>query len=529
MEESAKTIWYELESRQRFSQSLLWALQQQYFAARGVEAWRSGEVPHYVTSNPTVANSYAEIVVAFVREQQRLAPLTPEEGQPDEPLYLCELGAGSGRFAFHFLKRLSLLCESANLPFPSFCYVLTDFTQRNLDFWRLHPRFQPFFESGVLDIALFDINQSDQLALQRTGKTIAAGSLQRPLIVIANYVFDSIPQELFYINDRNCDQCVVSLFTEEDPETLTTTELLEQVQCHYEYQALAESPYQEPYLQRLLADYRQTLNDSHLLFPAAGLRCLKRLTDLSKQGLLLLSADKGDHQLSALQEKSPPEMLVHGSFSLSVNYHAFKTFCEQGGGVALFPNDPHKNINVSCLLMCAGASRYVKTRRAYERHVQDFSPDDFYTIIKQARQYIRDMSVEEILAYLRFSHYDSHQFTHYLPRLMELVPELGCDNQQSIREAIEKVWELYFPLGEDPDLAYQIACLLYEMDDYARALTYFERSNEIYGLHTGTLFNMAACHQLAGQFEQAQLLLRKVLQYDPDNQQARALLTGEAV
>jgi hypothetical protein len=32
---------------------------------------------------------------------------------------------------------------------------------------------------------------------------------------------------------------------------------------------------------------------------------------------------------------------------------------------------------------------------------------------------------------------------------------------------------------------------------------------------------------LVGQFEQAEPLLRKVLQYDPDNQQARALLTGD--
>jgi Tfp pilus assembly protein PilF len=67
------------------------------------------------------------------------------------------------------------------------------------------------------------------------------------------------------------------------------------------------------------------------------------------------------------------------------------------------------------------------------------------------------------------------------------------------------------------------------MDDYARALTYFERSIEIYGEHTGTLFNMAACHQMLGQSAQAESLLRKVLKYDPDNQQARASLAGAEV
>lgn len=62
------------------------------------------------------------------------------------------------------------------------------------------------------------------------------------------------------------------------------------------------------------------------------------------------------------------------------------------------------------------------------------------------------------------------------------------------------------------------------MDDYPRTLTYFERSIGIYGQHTGILYNMAVCHQLLEQHEQAELLLRKVLQYDPANQQSRALL-----
>ncbi len=49
------------------SRSILWDLQAAYFAERGIDAWRQGEVPHYVTSNPTIAAAYAEIVFAFRR------------------------------------------------------------------------------------------------------------------------------------------------------------------------------------------------------------------------------------------------------------------------------------------------------------------------------------------------------------------------------------------------------------------------------------------------------------------------------
>lgn len=520
-ETAAERAVYLIEKRQVFSRSLLWDLQQNYFLEMGVEAWRQGEVPHYITSNSAIANSYAEIVFAFLQDSNRL-----DVGNKynDEPLCLCELGAGSGRFAFHFLSRLARLCELAEVPLTSFRYILTDFTQKNLDFWRSSSRFQPFFESGVLDVALFDINRSEHLALQLSGKTITSGSLNRPLVVITNYVFDSIPQELFYINDQHCHQCLISLSVSEDPDTLATAELLERVQYHYDYEALGDAPYQEPYLQQLLADYQRTMTDTHLLFPAAGLRCLQRLRALSKQGLLSLSADKGDHRLSALQGMSSPTLICHGSFSLSVNYHAFKTFCERSGGLALFPISHCPNLNVSCLLMLAGANDYVETIRAYKRHVQDFGPDDFFTITRFARQYVAEMRVEHILAYLRLSYYDSHQLGRYLSRLMELAHELNPDERRAVSNAIDKVWELYFPLGEDLDLAYQIACLLYEMDDYAQALTYFERSIEIYGEHAGTLYNLAACHQLMGQSVRAEALLRKLLKYDPGNQQAVALL-----
>jgi Tfp pilus assembly protein PilF len=66
------------------------------------------------------------------------------------------------------------------------------------------------------------------------------------------------------------------------------------------------------------------------------------------------------------------------------------------------------------------------------------------------------------------------------------------------------------------------------MDDFARALAYFERSIEIYGKYTGTLFNMAACRQMAGACEDAESLLHEVLKYDPANLQALELLaTGK--
>ncbi len=349
-----------LEHSQPFGSSLIWRLVRRYFAERGVAAWQQGEVPHYVTSNLTIANAYAEIVLAFWRDRERLTP----SGQNHEPLTICELGAGSGRFAFHFLKRLAALCAESGIAPSAFRYVLTDMADANLAFWRRHPALQPFFASGVLDLAQFDVTRPESLALHVSGDTIAPATLHHPLVVIANYVFDSIPQDLFHIRDGEARQCLVSVSLDTDPATLDAAETLARMKIDYEVAESAEAPYEEPWLRHLLDFYRRALGDTHLLFPAEALRCLDHLAGLSREGLLVLSADKGEHSLAALEGKAPPGLARHGSISLPVNYHAFTQFCVQRVGVALVPDIRHNSIDILGLLMVAEADRQRETLNA---------------------------------------------------------------------------------------------------------------------------------------------------------------------
>lgn len=509
-----------IETNRPFCDSLIWQLQDAYFAGRGVEAWRQGEVPHYVTSNPTIANAYAEIVFAFNRDLARLAP----PGGHNDPLTICELGSGSGRFAFHFLRRLEHLCARADVAPETFRYVLTDVADTNLEFWRAHPRFQPYIDRGLLDMARFDVMEPGALALRVSGKTLAAGSLRAPLVVIGNYLFDSIPPDLFYLKQERAYRCLVSLSVDEEPAALDAAELLAKLHVHYDYEEVAEPPYAEPWLQELLTEYRCGLQDTHLSFPASGLHCLQSLAALSEQGLLVLSADKGEHRLERLDGRSPPVLARHGSVSLPVNYHAFTRMCERRGGVALVPAHGHRSIDVIGLLMLPEALRCTETRHAYQQHVQEFGPDGFFTVSRHAREHIPQMSVDDILAYLRLSHHDSHLLVRYLPRLLELAADFDAPTRDDVADALEKVWAGYFPLGEDVDLANGIAAVLYAMDDYPRALAFFQSSMEIYGRDTGTLYNIGACFHGLGEDAAAAAVLRKVLEHDPGNEQAKTLL-----
>ena len=511
--------WYAIAKNELFSRSLIWQLQRRYFEETGFDAWRLGEVPHYITSNPVIANSYAEIIFTFYREQLAISP-----DSQNKLLYILELGAGPGRFAYHFLARLQWLCDETGIALNNFRYILTDFTQSNLDFWSSHPYFSPYFENGILDIALLDITSPGTIELQVSGKILTHGSLHLPLVTIANYVFDSVPQELFYIDNNQAYQCLVSILVNNDGDEVTAAEILAAMQCRYNYQAMDGDIYREAWLQQILNFYTNQFNDTHLLFPADGLKCLHWLKSISHSGLMLLTADKGNHRLEALANTPLPDLVRHGSLSLTVNYHALKYYCEHHGGTSLFTTHHYHGLNIACLLMVPDAHLLKETKLTYKHFIEDFGPDDFYTISKHARKYIGEMGINEILAYLRLSMYDSHQFSRYLPRIMELAADIDTNSRSEIKVIIDKIWEQYFPIGEELDLANALATYFYSVDDFEQALYYFERSVTVYGHDTGTLCNMAACLLMLGDSPRSKYLLEQVLEHDPDNEAAKEML-----
>jgi hypothetical protein len=502
-----------------FAASRLWAWQRAYFETRGLDAWRLGEVPHYVAANPTVAHAFADLLIGLALDERRL------RGGEREPIFICELGAGSGRFAFHLLARLEILCARANLDLTDFRYVLTDITPANRAFWRAHPKFERYFENGVLDAAAFDVMAPGPLALDLAGAGIATGELGAPLVVVANYLFDSVPGDLFVFDEGKSRPCGLALDFEDEAEAIDLqdpAELLAHVRLSYQI-GKPGAAYPEPWLQAIVDRHAEEIARSCVLIPAQALRCLAYLRTLSRRGMMLLSVDMGLHSPEALDGRDPPRLNRHGSVSMPVNYWAIRLWCENAGGLALAPSHPHRSIAVACCLLTREPPAYRETLAAFARSVEEVGPDAFFTISRHARKRIGEMSLAEILAYLRLSHFDAHLFAAWLPRLMELAPECEIGAKAELAEAAERVWDGYFPIGEAFDLAEGLAALLYQLDAFAPALELFAISAAIYGDHSGKRFNRAACLAGLGCDEEALALLESVLAHDPGNAAAAAL------
>lgn len=501
----------------RFSEAPIWELQRSYFEEQGIKAWQSEEVPQYITNNPIIAVAYAEIIFGFLLDRAKL-------GYTSEPVTIIELGAGSGRLAFHVLKELCELRDYADMTIPPFLYVMSDLAVKNISYWQQHRSLLPFVQKGLLDFALFDAVKDKELNLMQSGIRIQPSELQQPVLVIANYFFDSIPQELIYVDESKIYECKVSLHFPNDASVLSASSKLEKVIPEYHYHRAAEFEQESYPYHGVIELYKQKLEDSHILFPAIGLACLERLSQLSQEGFLLLTADKGDHRLENWEFAEPPKLIHHGSFSLTANYHAIQHFFEQKGASTFFTAHHYNNLNVGCILMTQDPISYANTRLAYRRSVDRFGPDDFFSLKIWFDEHLEQMKLPQIHSFWRLSGYDAQLFHQSAKRILNLLPTSGEEEMDDIRKGIHLMWTGYYPMEEKNNLALDCGLLLYQMDLFGDALVFFERSLNDYDADTDVLYNMAICCYETGIEDTAHYYALKALAMEPEHEGALSLL-----
>ena len=208
----SRASWATMTSVDRpapLSESRAFTLQRAFYAGARSDAY--AEIPHQVVDNPFVAAGYARVVVGFLRDCARGGLLDPAE-----PLYVVELGAGAGRFAHGLVRELSAWTDRLPLALPPIVYVMTDLGEPALDEWAADPA----LDDARIDFARFDAEADAGLALRRRGVTL--DRLANPLVVIANYLFDSVPVDAFAVGDGTIEECLLAVEGDDVPSMALT-------------------------------------------------------------------------------------------------------------------------------------------------------------------------------------------------------------------------------------------------------------------------------------------------------------------
>jgi len=533
-----------LEQHQRLSQSRLWKLQRMFYEQQGIRAWSQEIIPHYATSNPFIAHAYGKVVFGFLRDWYAVAGTSLDMSQP---VYIVELGSGSGLFAYHFLKKFVDFFTRSTLKEIPITYVMTDFSEQNVTFWQQHSSLQPFVEQGFLDFATFDVEHPQELLLRHAGTVLSSSTMKNPLVLLANYVFDSISQDCFSLQDGQLYERLVTLSTSEPNSdlndqdgqlyerlvTLSTSEpnrylndpaLLNVLKISYDPHPISVDYYDDPDCNQVLQGYQQRFPDTTFLFPHVALRCLRFFRALSNDRLLLLSGDKGYSQEEDLVSRADPKIVVHGGgFSMIVNYHAIGEYVRNQGGQVLHMAHRHTCLSVSAYLLGQPSTNYLETAQAFHEAIEQWGPDEFITLHLGMQKLYHSLNLEQLLDYLRLCGWDSYSFLGCFQFLLEKLEKSSQTVQQDLYYVAQQVWNAYYPLNEKQDLAYALGVLLYNLKDYPEALNYFQLSLERCGPHEHTFYNIAICHAALQRREDALTCIDHMLQLNPSSEPAKAL------
>jgi hypothetical protein len=509
---------YVLESNAPLSRSMVWRLQRTFYSDQGVAAWSQSHVPQSVTTSPNIAAAYARIALGFLRDLR--AHL-----DPSQPVYLVELGAGSGRLAHRFLKAITgLLEERTDLRQP-FVYVMSDASPSVLEFWRDNPRLRTFVEAGQLDFAHFDLLAPAPLQLLNAGTTLGFGSSNNPVVVVANYIFDSIPQDAVTIADGQLVNNLVTLSASSPELDLTAPDAKVRISISFSPDAapldLTDEP--DPVLRHILQTYRQSLEDTTILIPRAAVACLNFFRALGGQRALCLVGDFGDTHEDELEAHGPPGFGAGGGFWLPVNFHLLGEYTRQTGGRARHPRGRHLSLNISILAFGLEPGRDSQTEQAYADTVDMHGPDELSLVNRALSEQLPSLKFDVMLALLRSTGWDPDYVSRCVPALLEALPSAPARLRHELLGGIRQTWDEYYPIGETDDLPFGLGVLLYSLERYAEALEFFEVSLRDFGADPRTTLNLAMTTYRLGRRAETLQWLDRTLELDPDNELAQGM------
>jgi tetratricopeptide (TPR) repeat protein len=511
-----------LENDVSLADSLIWRWQREFYAQRGMKAWTEDMVPNFLTNNPFIAGVYARVAFSFICDCIESESQESQAALTREPLRILELGAGPGKFAYLFLRHLAALLRSQNLPLETVRYCMTDCSEDLIQGWHKNRYLAEFVECGILQFSVFQVGEKIDLGFFREDSS-ASKPPNRPLVLIANYVFDSLPQDAFVIKEGQISEALITTTTGQHRGD-NTEGALAQLQISYKNVAVAPNRYPDQSWNEILELYRTRLSAATVLFPSHALKILQEIRSLTPGRLLVLAGDKGyAHEDVLALSQGPPTLEFHAAncFSQMVNFDAIGKYFQATGGVVLLPDKHFGSLSICGFLAGEPGDQFPATRAAYRETQKAFGPDDLFALMAGLNAHLEEMSVPQILALLRLGCWDPITLIRLFPVIARQIRTVSGE-RHDLRNAMIRTFANHYPVhpGENV-IAFYCGVILLELQFYDDALSMFKSSQQILGPSATTSYNLGLCYEGLGQFSEALACMIEASDLDPTFEPAR--------
>lgn len=495
----------------RLSDSPLWGRLRCFYEQRGPQAWNVDGVPNHVTINPGMAMRYAHVALRYAQDCRRLGLTT--EGRP---FPVVELGAGSGGFGYRLALALGSLQRDLDLGSLGLAQVISDLADANLESWRRQPGLGRLLAAGEVEAARFDV-------LAGTGVGPIGRAPVNPPVFLANYLFDSLPMDLFRVSGGALQEGLLSLDGLPDGEAPAD---LQAVGMSWTYRPARRDYYGDADIDAVLADCVIASDEDYwVLFPVGAMYALRNLRALVEEPMLLIAADLGTTRFPSFAAAEPgltvPGAYLYGQvdFGLLGRYAA-----RLGGDYMHQPRD--RALNIALFSFGQPFAALNETRVAADtffamvshsvisesiRHMAEAgAPPPLPLFVELAAAGSFDPTVFDAMFELLMA---EHASGVYPPALWDELVEM-----------LDRFADNVFATPEGPDTWFNIGSLLQQMQHYERAIAYYRRSEALYGENSPCLYNIGLCRWFTGDEAGARADLARVLELDPSNVLARGWL-----
>ena len=389
------------------------------------------------------------------------------------------------------------------------------------------PAFKPLIDAGAVDFAVFNAETDTELKLEVSGEVLSASTVTNPMVVVCNYVFDTLTTDAFRVSDGKLQQAQLQLSSSREEKDPAAPDVIKRMTAAWSYEDVAADTdfYGDEEMNAIVRAYAERHDNASFLVPVGGLRLLRSLSALSNGRLLVLAGDKGYNFEDELVGHRDPHIAIHGSFSFMVNFHALKMYMDEREGFAM--QTPHLDgFKCSAFFLGGEPADFTQARWAFKDGIQDFGPENFSTLQRCIKEECANPSLKHVLALLRLGNHDSDVFFKFKQVLIDKVayPYATELVQTDVRRDIDRVQAAYYPLQANKDVCFEVGRLLMGLKEYNTAIEFFRKSNDACGEHHVTWHNMGICNYYLDQLAASAKCFTTSLKLRPEYREARVWL-----
>jgi tetratricopeptide (TPR) repeat protein len=486
-------------------QSKVWGLLESFYKQQGPNAWSQGLVPQGSTANCYIADTYASIVAGFLNDLDR-------NKIPGNPLII-ELGGGNGRFAWQFMQRLTRYHRPLSDQSINFKYLLTDASESNLNAWKTNTRLKQFYESGLMEYGLLRISENSTIKIGNSDLDINSLS-DRPVIIIANYLFDSIPAEMYGLKNGQLHQILLTLNQKNDDAKSSGFDNLEPT---YHWQTIEKPQTGLDSLDNIINSYKLITSECVAPVPRLGFKFLNHFVERNKP-LLMLASDMAFTDPN--QFPAEPPLIFDSYFAHYTNFHVFRElFKKYKGGMCTQRHHDPDFCTAAFFLpgqdFSMGTQHFFSTFDTAKLQLVEFSPYDAHEMNDLLKQGTTEPTFRQIFSWLRLSRFDPDVAIQCIHPLLEAIHRSDNNlNKQMLCESYLESYALFFPDNNDSSFDYAIAQLLLAIGFNQHALSLLESSINEFGRKPERLYVYALSLIRLKRMAEAKIILEEVLRQE---------------